>query len=93
MEKVTFPLSRQDINQIYKDLMFTPRNEGQTQFFYLMLKYARQRNNRYYIHNSIFITENPIYFEKLVNGGNKRYSLRDLFPNLILVLMLEMQLR
>lgn len=70
---------------IYSDLKFYPKNEGQKQFFSLIMRYAIQRNNSEYIHESIFVTENPIFFEKVVNGGIKKYSLRDLFPNLILV--------
>ena len=73
------------LERIHNDLNFYPKNEGQKEFFSLMIKYATQRNNSEYIHKSIFVTENPIFFEKFVNGGIKKYSLRDLFPNLILV--------
>jgi hypothetical protein len=73
------------LERIYDDLKFYPKNEGQKKFFSLLIKYAIQKNNKEYIHESIFVTENPIFFEKVVNGGIKKYSLRDLFPNLILV--------
>jgi hypothetical protein len=73
------------LEQMYQNLLFHPRNSCQEQFFFCFLKYANQRSSPDYIHESVYVTENPIFFEKYLRGGEKIISLRDLFPNLILV--------
>src|SRR5947209_4344326 len=38
------------LNSIYQNLSFYPKNSCQEQFFFLLLKYATQRNNPDYIY-------------------------------------------
>ena len=73
------------LGSIYQKLSFHPKNSCQGQFFYFLLKYARQRNNSEHVYESVYVSENPIYFEKFLAGGTKEICLRDLFPNLVLV--------
>jgi hypothetical protein len=73
------------LNSIYENLSFHPKNPCQEQFFFLLLKYARQRNNLDYIYESVYVSENPIFYEKLLPGGTKVNCLKHFFPNLILV--------
>jgi hypothetical protein len=70
---------------IYKELQFKPKNGYQEQFINAIIKFARHSNdNSNYCHNCIFVTENPIYFEKYLPGGTKNQCFRYFFPNLIL---------
>jgi hypothetical protein len=73
------------LERIYQKLLFHPKNPCQEQFFFFLLKYASQRNNSNYIHESVYVTENPIFFEKFLLGGAKENCLRGFFPNLILL--------
>ncbi len=73
------------LNKMYQNLSFRPKNSCQEQFFYFLLKYARQMNNLDYVHESIFVSENPILFEKFLTGGTKVNCLKDFFPNLVLL--------
>lgn len=74
-----------DLNTFYDHLQFNPKNKCQEQFIYAIIKYAtHSKKNVDYCHNCVFVTENPIYFEKYIPGGTKRQCLRNYFPNLIL---------
>jgi hypothetical protein len=73
------------LNNLYHNLSFRPKNTCQEQFFFFLLRYARQTNNSDYIHESVYVTENPIFFEKFLPGGTRVNCLKDFFPNLILV--------
>ena len=74
-----------DIETIYKELQFKPKNDSQEQFIYAIFEFARHsEENVNYCHNCIFVTENPIYFEKYLPGGTKNQCLRYFIPNLIL---------
>ncbi len=60
------------LDAVYDSLQFQPKNHCQEQFFYAMLKYAsHSKKNADYCHNCVFVTENPIYFEKYIPGGIK----------------------
>lgn len=72
------------LDKIYQSLNFRPRNCCQEQFFFNMSKYANQKKDDYN-HESAYVTENPIYFEKYLPGGEKETCLKSFFPNLILV--------
>ena len=73
------------LDYMYQHLSFRPKNSCQEQFFYFLLKYAIQRNNSEYVYESVYVSENPIFFEKFLAGSTKLICLRDLFPNLLLV--------
>lgn len=73
------------LNSLYQNLSFIPKNSCQEQFFFFLLKYARQRNNSDYIYESVYVSENPIFFEKFLPGGTRVNCLKDFFPNLILL--------
>lgn len=74
-----------NLDTIYNSLQFQPKNHNQEQFFYAIVKYAsHSRMNVDYRHDCVFVTENPIYFEKYIPGGTKEQCLRNYFPNLIL---------
>jgi hypothetical protein len=72
------------LNRIYQNLSFWPKNNCQEQFFFSLLKYAKHKDNPDYIHESVFVSENPIFFEKYLRGSAK-VSLKHLFPNLTLL--------
>jgi len=72
------------LNRIYQSLSFWPKNNCQEQFFFSLLKYAKHKDNPDYIHESVFVSENPIFFEKYLRGSPK-VSLKHLFPNLTLL--------
>ena|SRR6266487_6163024 len=70
------------LDGIYQKLSFHPKNHCQEQFFFFLLKYARQTNNSNYIHESVYVSENAIFFEKFLRGGVKENCLRDFFQTL-----------
>lgn len=76
----------QDFDDVFKKLRFTPNNNYEKQFFYSMLKYATHRNdNKDYIRETVYITENLSILKMFLPGGKKEICLRHLFPNLLLV--------
>jgi hypothetical protein len=73
------------LDNVYHKLSFHPKNSSQEQFFYSLLKYATHRNNPEYVYESVYVSENAIFFEKFLPGGTKLNCLKDFFPNLLLL--------